>query len=64
MLPEEPLMGKLVSVMKRVDVHGCIMCTLYVMYVDMASSQESVILYELPMGKLTSVTKHVDVRSV
>ena len=43
-------MEKLVGVVKRVDVRGCIVCTLYVMYVSVSNSQESVIPYELPMG--------------
>ena len=43
-------MGKLVAVLKRVDVRGCIACTLYDMYVSVGNSQESVISYELPMG--------------
>ena len=49
-IPYELPMGKLVSVVKRVDVCGYIVCTLYVMYVSVSNSQESVIPCELPMG--------------
>ena len=31
----------------------CVACTLYVMYVGMGNLQESVIQYELPLGKLS-----------
>ena len=55
-------MGKLVSVLKRVDVRGCIACTLYVMYVGVDNLQKSVIPYELPMGELVGVVERVDVR--
>ena len=61
-IPYELPMGNLVIVVKRVNVRGCIVCTLYVMYVSVGNSQESVIPYELPMGKLVSVVKCVDVR--
>ena len=37
-------------------------CTLYVTYVRVRNSQESVISYELPTGKLVSVMEHIDVR--
>ena len=40
-----------------------IACTLYVMYVTMGILQESLIPYELPMGKSVSVVKCVDVRA-
>ena len=46
---------------KHVDVHGGIVRTLYVMYMSVSNSQEGVISYELPMGKLVSVVKRVDV---
>ena len=55
-------MGKLVSVLKRVAVRGCIACTLYVMYVGVDNLQKIVIPYELPMGKLVGVVKCVDDR--
>ena len=55
-------MGKLVGVVKCVDVRECILCTLYAMYVSVGNSQKSVIPYGLPMGKLVSVEKCVDVR--
>ena len=37
-IPYELPMGKLVSVMKRVNVSGYIVCTLYVMYVSVGNS--------------------------
>ena len=55
-------MGKLVSVLKRVAVRGCIACTLYVMYVAVGNSQESVLQEELLMRKLVGAVKRVDVR--
>ena len=48
--------------MLRVDVRGCIIFTLYVMYGSVGNSQESVIPYKFPMGKLVGMAKHVDVR--
>ena len=48
--------------MEPIDVRECIVCTMYVMYVSVGNSQESLILYELPMGKLVSVVKRFDVR--
>ena len=45
-----------------VDVRGFIVFTFYVMYVSVGSSQESVIPYELLMGKLVSMVKRADVR--
>ena len=62
MIPYKLPMGKLVSVVKRVDVSECVVCRLSVMYVSVGNSQESVILYELPMGKLVGAVKRVDVR--
>ena len=57
-------MGKFVSVLKRVDVRGCMLCTLYVMYVGVDNMQNSVIPYELPMGKLADVVKCVGSREI
>ena len=37
-IPYELPMGKLAGVGKRVDVRGCIVCTLYVMYVSVSKS--------------------------
>ena len=48
-IPYELLMGKLAGVGKCVDVHGCIVCTLYVMYVSVSNSQERVITCKLSM---------------
>ena len=55
-------MGKLVGVVKHVDVRGCIVCTMYVVYVSVGNFKQTVVLYKLPMGKLVGVVKHVDVR--
>ena len=49
MIPNELSMGRLTGVVKRVDVRGCIICTLHVMYVSVSNSQERVITYEFPM---------------
>ena len=35
-IPYELPMGKLAGVVKRVDVRGCVVCTLYVMNVGVA----------------------------
>ena len=48
--------------MEPIDVRECIVCTMYVMNVSVCNSHESVILYELFMGKLVSVVKRFDVR--
>ena len=61
-IPCKPSMGKLVKVVKHIDVHGCIVCTLYVMYVSVRNLQESAVPCKLSMGKLVSVVNHVDVR--
>ena len=61
MIPFELPMGKLVSVLEHFDVRVCIVCRLYVMYVSVGNSQESVIPYELPMEKLVSVMKRLNV---
>ena len=37
-------MGKLISVVKHVDVHGYMVCMLYVMYAGVENLQESVVL--------------------
>ena len=47
-------MGKLVSVLKCVDVRGCIACPVYVMYVGVGNLQKHVIAYKFSMRK-TSV---------
>ena len=57
-------MGKFVSVLKRVDVRGCMLYTLYVMYVGVHNLQKSVIPYELPMGKLAGVVQCVGSREI
>ena len=57
-------MGKLVSVLKRVDGRGCIACTLYANYVGVDNLQKSVIPYKLPMGKLAGVVKCVGSREI
>ena len=35
-------MGKLVGVVKHVDVRGCIVCTMYVVYVSVGNCKQSV----------------------
>ena len=37
-------MGKLVSVVIHVDIHGIMVCMLYVMYASVENLQESVVL--------------------
>ena len=49
-------------VVKHVDVRGCMVCTLYVMYVSVGNLEQSVVTCKLPMGNLVGVVKHVDVR--
>ena len=44
------------------DVRGCIVCTLYLMYVSVGNFRKSVVTFKLPMGKLVGVVKRVDVR--
>ena len=61
-IPYKLPMGKLVSVVKRVNVRECVVSTLHVMYVVVRNSQESVIPYEFPIGELISVVSRVDVR--
>ena len=61
-IPYEFPMGKLVSVVKHVDVRKHIACAYYVMYVRVGNPKEGVIPYGLPMGKLVGVVKRVDVR--
>ena len=51
--------GKLVGVVERVDVRGCIVCTLHVMYVSVGNSQEYVLSEEPLTGKLVSVVKRM-----
>ena len=46
-IPYKFSMRKLVGVVKHVDVRENILCTLYVMYVSVGNSQESVITYFL-----------------
>ena len=55
-------MGKLVGVVKHVDVRGCIVCTMYAMYLSVGNFKKSVVTCKLHMGKLVGVVKHVDVR--
>ena len=55
-------MGKLVSVVKHVDVCECIVRAYYKMYVSVGNTQEGMISYELLMRKLVFVVKRVDVR--
>ena len=54
--------GKLISLVLRVDERGCIIFALYVMYGSVGNSQESVIPYKFPMEKLVGMVKNVDVR--
>ena len=49
-------MGKLVGVVKHVDVRECMVCTMYVMYVSMGNFKESVVTCKLFMGKLVAKT--------
>ena len=49
-------MGKLVGVVKHVDVRGCIVCTMYVVYVSVGNCKQSVVPCKLFMGKLVAKT--------
>ena len=62
MIPYELPKGKLVSVVKHVHVRGCIVCTMYVMYVSVSNCKQSVVPCKLPMEKFVGVVKHVDAR--
>ena len=55
-VPYKLPMGKMVGVVKHVDVRGCIVCTMYVVYVSVGSFKKSVFSCKLFMRKLVAKT--------